>query len=267
MEDETPPQNTRNLQAWPKSSENFLLVGLHTCGDLAPTLLRVFSQCDNAVGIVSVGCCYMKLSHEIAKTDQGTTTQKMKKLDTIPTNSTKICGNFQQNNVKLTVVPTSRPNPTTDICDQQQSCTKLTNSIGQNDLELTGHTSRQNSVEMCGNSQQNSIESTSFNKRNDLGFADPSCRHSCTEICSNFGQGKIKNDSLNSRQALTTQCDELEVIVEGSISTVVEAAQILGYPLSDYVKSLSGHRQTYNALESACHAIGRYHKKLLGMWW
>ena len=262
MEDETPPQNTRNLQAWPKSSENFLLVGLHTCGDLAPTLLRVFSQCDNAVGIVSVGCCYMKLSHEIAKTDQATTTQKMKKLDTIPTNSTKICGNFHQNNVKLTD-PTSRPNPTTDICGQQQSCTKLTNSIRQNDLELTDHTSIQNSVEMCGNSQQNSIESTSFSRRNDLGFADPSCRHSCTEICSNFGQEKIKNDGLNCRQALTTQCDELKV-VEGSISTV-EAAQILGYPLSDYVKSLSGHRQTYNALESACHAIGRYHKKLLGM--
>ena len=31
----------------PEYFDNFLIVGLHTCGDLAPTLLRVFSQCPN----------------------------------------------------------------------------------------------------------------------------------------------------------------------------------------------------------------------------
>jgi len=42
--------------------ERFILVGLHTCGDLGPTMLRVFSHCDQIVGLVSVGCCYMKVT-------------------------------------------------------------------------------------------------------------------------------------------------------------------------------------------------------------
>ena len=40
-----------------------VLVGLHTCGDLAPTMIRVFLHAGRAVsGLVSVGCCYTKLS-------------------------------------------------------------------------------------------------------------------------------------------------------------------------------------------------------------
>ena len=151
MENNT-PQNTTNLLERSKPCENFLIVGLHTCGDLAPTLLRVFTQCDNAVGIVSVGCCYMKLSHEIAKTDQGTVVQKLRKLNAIPTE------------------PYS------------------TNSIGRDELNVMG-------------------------------------------------------DFISA-----------------------EDKKILGYPMSDYVTHLSDHRQTYNALESACHAIKKYHKKLLGLW-
>ena len=42
--------------------KQFILVGLHTCGDLGPTMLRVFSHCDQIVGLVSVGCCYMKVT-------------------------------------------------------------------------------------------------------------------------------------------------------------------------------------------------------------
>jgi len=38
-----------------------LLVGLHTCGDLAPASLRSFAQ-STAGGIVSMGCCYRHLS-------------------------------------------------------------------------------------------------------------------------------------------------------------------------------------------------------------
>jgi hypothetical protein len=41
---------------------SFILVGLHTCGDLGPTLLRVYSQSQRLAGVLSVGCCYMKLS-------------------------------------------------------------------------------------------------------------------------------------------------------------------------------------------------------------
>ena len=40
----------------------FCLVGLHACGDLTPTMLRVFCQCPTATALASVACCYMKLS-------------------------------------------------------------------------------------------------------------------------------------------------------------------------------------------------------------
>jgi len=37
------------------------LVGLHTCGDLGPTILHMFNKDHGAGAVVSVGCCYMKL--------------------------------------------------------------------------------------------------------------------------------------------------------------------------------------------------------------
>ena len=48
-----------------------VLVGLHTCGDLAPTMLRVFHHAGDAVhALVNVGCCYMKLSEEACPLSQ-----------------------------------------------------------------------------------------------------------------------------------------------------------------------------------------------------
>ena len=44
------------------TDDRFILVGLHTCGDLAPTILRVYVESRQVVGLLSVGCCYMKLS-------------------------------------------------------------------------------------------------------------------------------------------------------------------------------------------------------------
>ena len=43
-------------------SPGFVLTGLHACGNLTPTMLRVFTRCPQAVGLASVACCYMKLS-------------------------------------------------------------------------------------------------------------------------------------------------------------------------------------------------------------
>ena len=40
----------------------FVLAGLHACGDLTPTLLRVFSQSPSGVALASVACCYHKMS-------------------------------------------------------------------------------------------------------------------------------------------------------------------------------------------------------------
>ena len=45
-----------------KPKDSFILVGLHTCGDLSPTLLRTFVECSEVKGIVLVGCCYMNLT-------------------------------------------------------------------------------------------------------------------------------------------------------------------------------------------------------------
>ena len=59
-----------NSEGFEKTKQRFIIVGLHTCGDLATTLLRVYTHCSNAVAIISVGCCYMKLTHENLNSDQ-----------------------------------------------------------------------------------------------------------------------------------------------------------------------------------------------------
>ncbi len=47
-----------------------VLVGLHVCGDLGPTMLRIFHHAGAAVGaMVMVGCCYMHLTEEEAAGD------------------------------------------------------------------------------------------------------------------------------------------------------------------------------------------------------
>ncbi|KAH9493106.1 hypothetical protein Btru_022326 [Bulinus truncatus] len=43
------------------SSLRLFLTGLHTCGSLAVTLLKLFLQDPGAVGLVSVGCCYQQM--------------------------------------------------------------------------------------------------------------------------------------------------------------------------------------------------------------
>lgn len=42
--------------------KQFVLCGLHACGNLSSTILKLFVNCPLAVGVSSVGCCYMKLS-------------------------------------------------------------------------------------------------------------------------------------------------------------------------------------------------------------
>lgn len=41
--------------------DRYVLVGLHTCGDLGATIVKVFGQSEKIAGLVSIGCCYMKL--------------------------------------------------------------------------------------------------------------------------------------------------------------------------------------------------------------
>ncbi|XP_062848541.1 protein RRNAD1 [Trichomycterus rosablanca] len=53
------------------SSSDFVLTGLHACGDLSATLLRHFASCPNVRGITSVACCYMKITTKENSTPPG----------------------------------------------------------------------------------------------------------------------------------------------------------------------------------------------------
>uniref|UniRef100_A0A0N4ZZ21 Methyltranfer_dom domain-containing protein n=1 Tax=Parastrongyloides trichosuri TaxID=131310 RepID=A0A0N4ZZ21_PARTI len=40
-----------------------LIIGLHTCGDFASTLIRHFQSNSNVTGLINVGCCYHKINN------------------------------------------------------------------------------------------------------------------------------------------------------------------------------------------------------------
>ncbi|XP_062321463.1 protein RRNAD1 [Osmerus eperlanus] len=50
---------------------DFVLTGLHSCGDLSATLLRHFANCPHVRGITSVACCYMKITTKEKPTPPG----------------------------------------------------------------------------------------------------------------------------------------------------------------------------------------------------
>jgi hypothetical protein len=47
-----------------ESVSMFGLIGLHTCGDLGPTLIRNFANVPDIKFILAIGCCYMKMNFE-----------------------------------------------------------------------------------------------------------------------------------------------------------------------------------------------------------
>ena len=137
--------NSSNPSFCSSSSINeCILVGLHTCGDLTPTMLRVFAENREVVGVISVGCCYMKL----------TTMEEGEKED-----------------------------------------------------------------------------------------KEGGCVHD--------GTGNATHDSDSKLEATPTCSPRVPI----------------GYPLSRYVKSLVGHKLSYEARELACHAFNSYRRKLQGLFW
>ncbi|XP_039267642.2 methyltransferase-like protein 25B [Styela clava] len=44
------------------NNDRILLSGLHACGDLSPTMIYTFVNCKEIACLISVACCYMKLS-------------------------------------------------------------------------------------------------------------------------------------------------------------------------------------------------------------
>ncbi|KAM5253257.1 putative methyltransferase-like protein 25 isoform 2-T2 [Hipposideros larvatus] len=59
-----------------KDLEDCLMVGLHTCGDLAPNTLRIFTSKSEIKGVCSVGCCYHLLSEEFENSHTECTQEK-----------------------------------------------------------------------------------------------------------------------------------------------------------------------------------------------
>lgn len=57
-----------------QSSPDFVLTGLHACGDLSATLLRHFVSCPHVRSITSVACCYMKITTKENPTPPGLVT-------------------------------------------------------------------------------------------------------------------------------------------------------------------------------------------------
>ncbi|KAK9399745.1 methyltransferase-like 25 [Crotalus adamanteus] len=51
--------------------EDCVVVGLHTCGDLAPSTLRLFNAVPEIKAVCSVGCCYHLLSEEHEMHEEG----------------------------------------------------------------------------------------------------------------------------------------------------------------------------------------------------
>jgi hypothetical protein len=44
------------------NNEDIILTGLHPCGDLTPTLMRLFKNINQIKALIFIGCCYNKLS-------------------------------------------------------------------------------------------------------------------------------------------------------------------------------------------------------------
>ncbi|XP_037836337.1 protein RRNAD1 isoform X2 [Kryptolebias marmoratus] len=68
--EEAANQEENSVQEYP----DFVLTGLHACGDLSATLLRHFVSCPHVRGITSVACCYMKITTKENPTPPGLVT-------------------------------------------------------------------------------------------------------------------------------------------------------------------------------------------------
>ncbi|KAI8878960.1 hypothetical protein K501DRAFT_227564 [Backusella circina FSU 941] len=62
----TPENISQVLARWSPDAaeEDWLVTGLHTCGDLSPMILRLFAESKQVTTVVNVGCCYHALSEQ-----------------------------------------------------------------------------------------------------------------------------------------------------------------------------------------------------------
>ncbi|XP_074660256.1 putative methyltransferase-like protein 25 [Tubulanus polymorphus] len=52
---------------FPNENSGVLVTGLHTCGNLAANILRIFASNDNCLALCNVGCCYNLINEEFSE--------------------------------------------------------------------------------------------------------------------------------------------------------------------------------------------------------
>ncbi|XP_065560150.1 methyltransferase-like protein 25B isoform X2 [Artemia franciscana] len=60
---------TLHKMTYPVFDGGFGIIGLHTCGDLVPYMLRYFAASEKIRYLVSAGCCYMKMTSDCLGTN------------------------------------------------------------------------------------------------------------------------------------------------------------------------------------------------------
>ena len=303
----------------PATHDKFILVGLHTCGDLGPTMFRVFSQCDQMVGLASVGCCYMKLtcpSLGLSQDGEGTLLQEACSQDTGSSQDGE--GTLLQEACSQDTTGSSQDGEGTllqEACSQdttgssqdgegtllQEACSQDTGSSQDGEGTLLQEACSQDTElsqdgegtllqEAC--SQDTGLhhvperpQMTGLSRSGgDSGSSRSSCGHQGADLLHAperlqvLGNRKSSGDSGSSDvdlQLLKLEtgvfhgCSETTFSVDTncSLSAQMEGMPVLqdvGYPLSEFVRSLPSHGLSYEAREMACHAIETYRKRLQG---
>ena len=208
----------------PATNEKFILVGLHTCGDLGPTMFRVLSQCDQMVGLVSVGCCYMKLTclpSGLSRDGEGPLLQEACSQDTHVLERPQVTG------------------PSGSEGDNGSSGSTVScGGEGTDPLHVPERTQKMGNSGDCDNSDI------------DLQLLKLETRVS-HDRCSKTESSYVDPNSSLLAQAVTEK-------------RLPAFQQNVGYPLSEFVRSLPSHGLSYEARELACHAIETYRERLQG---
>ena len=263
----------------PATHEKFILVGLHTCGDLGPTMFRVFSQCDQMVGLASVGCCYMKLtcpSLGSSQDGEGTLLQEACSQDTGLSQDGE--GTLLQETCSQDTGLSQDGEGTLlqEACSQDTGLSQdgegtLLQEACSQDTELHHVPER---PRMTGLSRS---DGDSGSSRSSCGHQGADLLHA-PERLQVLGNRKSSGDSESSDvdlQLLKLEtgffhgCSETAFSVDTNCSLSAQtegmpALQDVGYPLSEFVRSLPSHGLSYEAREMACHAIETYRKRLQG---
>ena len=205
----------------PATNEKFILVGLHTCGDLGPTMFRVLRQCDQMVGLVSVGCCYMKLTcppSGLSRDGEGPSLQ--------------------------------------EACSQDMHVLERPQVTGP-----SGSEGDNGSSVSCGGQGTDSLH---VPERTQIMGNSGDCDNSDVDLQLLKLETRVSHDRCSKTESsyVDPNCSLLaQAVTEKRLPAF---QQNVGYPLSEFVRSLPSHGLSYEARELACHAIETYRERLQG---